>query len=72
MALNRAVRHDDEWFNEPDDLDRLARALVAIDPVEDPVEAAARLAFRVTRAQAFGEGDKRTARPTPRTGGSDR
>jgi hypothetical protein len=48
--MNRAVRHEDEWFNEPDDLDRLARALAAIDPLEDPVEAAARLAFRVTRA----------------------
>lgn len=61
MAINRAVRQDDEWFDEPDDLDRLARALAAIDSAEDPVEAAARLAFRVTRAQAFGEGNKRTA-----------
>jgi prophage maintenance system killer protein len=61
VAINRAVRHDDEWFDEPDDLDRLGRALAAIDAVEDAVEAAARLAFRVTRAQAFGEGNKRTA-----------
>lgn len=59
MAINRAVRHDDEWFDEPDELDRLVRALVTIDSVEDPVEAAARLAFQVTRAQAFGEGNKR-------------
>ena len=29
--------------------------------IEDAVEAAARLAFQVTRAQALGEGNKRTA-----------
>jgi len=43
------------------DLDRLNWALAAIDAVEDATEAAARLAFRVTLAQAFGEGNKRTA-----------
>jgi hypothetical protein len=61
VAINRAVRHKDEWFDEPDDLDRLGWALAAIDVVEEAVEAVARLAFRVTRAQAFGEGNKRTA-----------
>jgi len=61
VAINRAVRHDDEWFDEPDDLDRLNRVLAAIDAVEGATEAAARLAFRVTLAQAFGEGNKRTA-----------
>jgi prophage maintenance system killer protein len=35
--------------------------LSAIDLIEDPVEAAAVLAFRVARAQAFAEGNKRTA-----------
>lgn len=61
MVFNRAVRHDDEWFEEPDDLDRVQRALGAIASVEDPIEAAAVLAYRVVRAQGFGEGNKRTA-----------
>lgn len=61
IAFNRAVREDDEWFEEPDDLPRVQRALDAIDRLEDPIEAAAVLAFRVVRAQAFGEGNKRTA-----------
>lgn len=61
VALNQAVRGDDEWFDEPDDLERLQRALAAIDGIEDPVAAAAVVAFRVARAQAFGEGNKRTA-----------
>lgn len=61
VAFNRAVRHDDEWFDEPDDLGRLEQALAAVESLGDPVEAAAVLAFRVTRAQPFGEGNKRTA-----------
>jgi prophage maintenance system killer protein len=61
VALNRAVRYEDEWFDEPDELDRLSRALSSIDHLEEAVEAAAILAFRVTRTQAFGEGNKRTA-----------
>lgn len=61
VLFNRAVRHEDEWFEEPDDLDRVERALAAIDGIADPTEAAAVLAYRVVRAQAFGEGNKRTA-----------
>lgn len=61
VAINHVVRREDEWFDEPDELDRVAGALAAIDRIEDPVEAAAVLAFRVTRAQAFAEGNKRTA-----------
>ena len=61
VAINRAVRLPDEWFDEPDDLDRLSSAIAAIDDVTDPVHAAAVLAFRVARAQAFGEANKRTA-----------
>ena len=38
VAINRSVRGDDEWFDEPDDLDRVAGALAAIDLIEDPVE----------------------------------
>lgn len=61
VAINHVVRRDDEWFDEPDELDRVARALAAIERIEDPVEAAAILAFRIARAQAFAEGNKRTA-----------
>lgn len=61
IAFNRAVRHGDEWFDEPDDVERLDRALASVELSEDPVEAAAVVAFRVTRAQAFGEANKRTA-----------
>jgi prophage maintenance system killer protein len=61
VAINHAVRREDEWFDEPDELDRVARALAAIDLIGDPVEAASVLAYRVARAQAFAEGNKRTA-----------
>jgi prophage maintenance system killer protein len=61
VALNHATRQADEWFDEPDDLERLERALRAIEGIDDPVTAAATLAFRVAFAQAFGEGNKRTA-----------
>jgi prophage maintenance system killer protein len=61
IAINHATRTADEWFDGPDDLARLERALGSIDNVEDPVQAAAIVAARVARAQAFGEGNKRTA-----------
>lgn len=61
VAINRAVREPDEWFSEPDDLDRVVRALSAIDHIDDPVAAAGVIAFRVARAQGFAEGNKRTA-----------
>jgi prophage maintenance system killer protein len=61
VALNHGARQEAEWFDEPDDLDRVRRALAAIDDVDDPITAAATLAFRVARARAFGEGNKRTA-----------
>lgn len=60
IELNHSVRQEDEWFEEPDDLDRLSRALASIQDVENPVDAAAILMFRVARAQAFGEANKRT------------
>ena len=44
MAFNRAVRGPDEWFEEPDELERVERALAAIQDVEDPVVAASTLA----------------------------
>lgn len=61
LAFNEAIRDEDEWFEESDDLDRLRNALASIESLNEPVEAAAVLAFRITRAQAFGEGNKRTA-----------
>lgn len=60
IEINRAVRESDEWFDDPDDLDRVESALVTIEDMEDPIEAAAVLAYRVTRAQGFAEGNKRT------------
>lgn len=61
VAINHATRMPDEWFDEADDLDRVAMAVAAIDDIDDPVEAAGVLAARVARAQGFGEGNKRTA-----------
>jgi prophage maintenance system killer protein len=61
VAFNRATRRADEWFEEPDDLDRVQRALDSIARVDEVVDAAGVLAYRVTRAQGFGEGNKRTA-----------
>lgn len=61
IAFNEALREDDEWFDEPDDLPRIARALASIEVLSDTVQAAAVLASRVARAQGFGEGNKRTA-----------
>ena len=61
VEINRAVRADNEWFHDPDDLDRVERAVNAISELTDAVEAAAVIAYRVTRAQGFAEGNKRTA-----------
>jgi hypothetical protein len=35
------VRESDEWFEDPDDLDRVEVALQSIDGLENPVRAAA-------------------------------
>lgn len=61
VAINQRVRHSDEWFDEPDELDRVQRVLTSIEGEEDPVIAAGTLAARLTRAQAFTEANKRTA-----------
>ena len=44
VAFNHAVREADEWFDEPDDLERVQRVLNATQSVDDPVLAAAMLA----------------------------
>jgi prophage maintenance system killer protein len=61
IEINKRVRDKDEWFEEPDDLERVSRALSSVDREEHPVVAAGILAYRVTRAQGFAEGNKRTA-----------
>ena len=58
VALNHAVRAPDEWFDEPDDLDRVKRVLDGINITADPVEAAGLIGYRFARAQAFAEGNK--------------
>jgi Fic family protein len=45
----------------PDELDRVEAALQSVADFEDPVAAAGAVAFRVTRAQGFTEGNERTA-----------
>jgi prophage maintenance system killer protein len=61
VAFNASIRHDDEWFDEPDDLQRIARILDDLQTAIDPIVAAAVATSRITRAQAFTEGNKRTA-----------
>jgi prophage maintenance system killer protein len=61
IAINRSVREVDEWFSEPDDLDRVERALKVAATADDPVEVAALIASRVARSEGFTEGNKRTA-----------
>ena len=61
IEINKRVREKDEWFEEPDDLERVSGALASVDREENPFVVAAILACRVTRAQGFAEGNKRTA-----------
>jgi hypothetical protein len=37
VAFNAAVRTGEEWLDEPDEVDRLAKSLAAIEDIEDPV-----------------------------------
>src|SRR5947209_6344842 len=60
IAINEAVREGDEWF-DPVDIERLAVALRSADGIVDSVAVAAPLGYRVAAAQAFAEGNKRTA-----------
>ena len=62
VFLNARVRSDDEWFDEPDDVERVARVLLSVrQDAADAVDAASLLMARLARAQAFGEGNKRTS-----------
>jgi hypothetical protein len=53
MEINRSVRAGGEQFEEADDLDRVQQALTSVQNVSDPVEHAALLANRVSRAQGY-------------------
>jgi Fic family protein len=61
VAFNQSVRHDDEWFDEPDELERIERLLQQLEGETDPVTAAAHAVSRIARSQAFTEGNKRRA-----------
>jgi hypothetical protein len=63
IACNEAVREPDEVSPsaEDDDLGRVARALERARVGSDPLDVAAALAFELTSAQGFHEGNKRTA-----------
>jgi hypothetical protein len=39
LVVRAAARQDDEWFDEPDDLERLERALNTISETDDPATA---------------------------------
>jgi hypothetical protein len=41
VEINKRIRQDDEWFDEPDDFDRVSRALASVDHEENPIVAAA-------------------------------
>lgn len=40
VAFNRSERREDEWFDEPDDLERVQRAIDSNAGLHDVVEAA--------------------------------
>jgi len=61
VAFNYSIREVDEWFDEPDELDRVERLLDRLADETDPVVAAALSVSRLTQSQAFTEGNKRTA-----------
>ena len=61
LAINASIRHDDEWFDEPDEVERILRLLNHLEDETDPVSAAAIAVERIARSQAFTEGNKRTA-----------
>ena len=63
IACNEAVRTPDEASPsaDDDDLDLVSRAIERAQSEPDPVDAAAALLYEIAAAQAFFEGNKRTA-----------
>ncbi len=60
-AINKELREPDEFFGDDDELDRVERVLRGTEGIADPVRLAGALMSRLARAQAFAEGNKRTA-----------
>jgi prophage maintenance system killer protein len=61
VAFDHSIRRDDEWFEEPDEIDRVGRILDQLVHETDPVVASALFVSRLAQSQAFTEGNKRTA-----------
>jgi prophage maintenance system killer protein len=61
VAFNHSIREADEWFEEPDELDRVGRILDQLVDETDPVVASALSVSRLAQSQAFTEANKRTA-----------
>lgn len=61
VAINSSVRHEDEWFEDQDELDRIEVIIRDLLTETDPLIAAAIATSRIARSQAFTEGNKRTA-----------
>jgi prophage maintenance system killer protein len=61
VGINASIRHDDEWFEQPDGIIRIQRIIDELAEIEDPVSAAGLIAYRIAKSQAFSEGNKRTA-----------
>ena len=65
VAINRELREPDEFFSDDgDELHRVERVLTGTEAIVDPVHLAGALMSRLARAQAFTEGNKRTALAT--------
>lgn len=53
IAFNASIREADEWFDEPDELERVEKVLDALIVETDPVAAAATILSRLTRASLY-------------------
>ena len=62
VAINTHVKYADEDFAEPDDLKIVEDILNRASGINNPIDAASFLLARIAKAQAFAEGNKRTAR----------
>jgi hypothetical protein len=51
------LREHDDSFDEPDDLDRVERAIAAIETINCPVEAAAVLAYDLSSESPWARGE---------------
>jgi hypothetical protein len=58
LAINASVRHDDEWFDEEDEVHRIEKILGNLQMESDPLIAAALATGRIARSQAFPKATK--------------